>query len=979
MSRPTDGLRLASGRVAFTFDGRRFEAQQGHTAASALLSEGVRLMGRSVKARRPRGVLTAGPEEPNALLSVGAPGVAIPNVAASQLRLRDGLELRSQNRWPSLRFDVASLLQLGGGFWGAGFYYKTFIWPSWHAYEPLIRRLAGLGEAPAACSLPAPAVEHATCDVLIAGGGAAGLSAARAACRAGARVILCEREPAAGGELEFEYAFIDERPALQWVREVLEELDARGARVLFDTTVIAGQVPEVIAHTEPGGLPGENKVLMIRARSFVIAMGAVERPLVFIDNDRPGVMLLGAAERYLARYGVHVGRDLVICANHHRAYWSAARLRSAGMRVRAILDTRAPEVVCADAEVARLRESLQESGTLCAFEHAVLAARGTTSVTGAVVGPHATTGPTRLVACDTILVSGGWTPASHAAVQAGGSRRYAPEIGAFVANERSMGPLLAGAANGTLELAAVCTEGSRTGERAARAAGFDPRGQPFGPVRGDPAPALVPFWRAPATRAAEKRQFVDFQNDVTVADLRTAVEEGFGDIEHAKRYTALGFGTDQGRLAGAAGSAILAELREMPLVELGASRLRPPFHPVVMRSLAGWRTGDALRVTRRTPLHEWHAQHGGVLEASGLWMRPRFYRVNGESAATAAIAEATRVRTTGGIVDASTLGKIEIAGPDAAAFLDFIYMTRASSLGVGRSRYVVSLREDGMVQDDGLLLRLEPERFRATTSTGHAAHMLSHLEFYRASEWFDRALAITDVCEAWATIAVAGPKSRTALAAIVDGDSAHAIGALRHMDFSRVRYSGREVLVLRATFSGELGYEIHAPPDLAVAIWEALIGQGLPPYGLEALDILRVEKGYLTHAELSGQTTPMDLGLEAPKKRSDLFIGKELLGRPAFYEPSRPRLVGLKAADRRSSFLAGAQIVVDADRRHARGYVTSSAFSPALNEWVGLALIARDIPEGTEVIASDPVRSGETRVSVVPTVHFDPAGWRMRS
>jgi methylglutamate dehydrogenase subunit C len=974
-----EGLRLTAGRVAFTFDGRRFEVQQGHTAASALLAQGVRLMGRSVKARRPRGVLTAGPEEPNALLSVGARGAAIPNVPASQLVLREGLELRSQNRWPSLRFDVAALLQAGGGFFGAGFYYKTFIWPSWHTYEPLIRRLAGLGEAPAAANLRPPGMEHLTCDVLVAGAGAAGLSAARAACRAGARVILCEREPAAGGELEFEDGAIEGRPALAWMRETVAELAARGARVLFETTVVAGAAPEAIAHTELDGLPGKNTLLKIRARSFVIAMGAVERPLVFIDNDRPGVMLLGAAERYLARYGVHVGRDLVICANHHRAYRAAARLRAAGMRIRAILDTRAAEIVRANAEVARLRDTLEDSGTLCAFEHAVLAAKGITAVTGAVVGPHAVAGRTRVIACDTILVSGGWTPAAHAAVQEGGSRRYVPEIGAFVAAEKGAGSLLAGAANGTLELGAVCAEGSAVGERAARAAGFAGSGETFGEARGDPAPALVPFWRAPAGRAAEKHQFVDFQNDVTVADLRTAVEEGFSDIEHAKRYTALGFGTDQGRLAGAAGSAILAELREMPVAEVGASRLRPPFHPVVMRSLAGWRTGDALRVTRRTPLHEWHTEHGGVLEASGLWMRPRFYRTNGDSAGAAAIAEATRVRVTGGIVDATTLGKIEITGPDAAAFLDFIYMTKASSLSIGRSRYVVSLREDGMVQDDGLLLRLSDERFRATTSTGHAAHMLSHLEFYRASAWRDRTLAITDVTEAWATIAVAGPKARTALTAIVDDDSASAIAGLRHMDFAYAQYSARELLVLRATFSGELGYEIHAPPDLAVVIWEALIAQGLAPYGLEALDILRVEKGYLTHAELSGQTTPMDLGMQAFMKRNDLYIGKELLGRSAFHESSRPRLVGLQAADRRSSFLAGAQIVTGTDRRHARGYVTSSAFSPALNEWIGLALLARDIPEGAEVIARDPVRNGETRVRAVSAVHFDPAGERMRS
>lgn len=495
---------------------------------------------------------------------------------------------------------------------------------------------------------------------------------------------------------------------------------------------------------------------------------------------------------------------------------------------------------------------------------------------------------------------------------------------------------------------------------------------------GDPAPALEPFWRAECPRQAEKRQFVDFQNDVTVADLRTAVEEGFTDIEHAKRYTALGFGTDQARLSGALGAAIVGELQGKTLGDVGTSRLRQPYHPVTMRSLAGLKHGPTLRIERRTPLHDWHVSHGGEMESMGLWQRPRFYRENGDNAAAASIVEAARVRSTGGIADASTLGKIEICGPDAAAFLDFVYMTRASTLKVGRSRYGVNLREDGMVLDDGLILRLAPDRFRVTTSTGHAGHMLSQFEFYRATDWAHANLALTDVTDAWAVIAVAGPQSRRSVLETLDAESRDAVSALKHMDFCTGHFGGADLQVLRATFSGELGFEIHCTPEAAATVWEKLIACGLRPYGLEALDTLRIEKGYLTHSELNGQTTPFDLGMQGLMKRDDDFVGRPLLGRPAFHEESRPRLVGLRAVDTGAKFLGGAQITTRSDLNHACGFITSSTYSPALKEWIGLALIARSIGEGTELVARDPVREGDTAVRVSSPVHYDSTGERMR-
>jgi sarcosine oxidase subunit alpha len=976
------GTRVGSGAIRFIFDGREYFGQPGDTAASALLAQGVRFFGRSVKYRRLRGVLAAGPEEPNALLTVGERPAVNPNVPAPQLAIRDGLKLRSQNRWPTLTRDVSSLLQAGGGLFGAGFYYKTFMWPSWRAYETLIRRLAGLGEAPRACELPPVAVEHLSCDVLVAGAGAAGLAAARAAARAGARVVLCEREPACGGEIEFEGGRIEGQDALSWAAATLAELATRGARLLTDTAVVGGSGGQLVLHTEPGGLPVASTLYRVRPRSFVIAMGAVERPIAFVDNDRPGVMLLGAAERYLARYGVSVGRELVLFANHDRVYAAAARLTAGGMRVRAIVDTRSLGPGAAGA-AASLRAELERQGTLCLAGHAVIAVEGGREVRAASVVPLVGAGPARRIACDALLHSGGWSPCVQAGLQEGGAREYSPGLGAFLAAAQPQWRILCGASNGHLELGAALADGEAAGEQAARHAGYSSgavAGVPvLGEVRGDGAPRLVAFWRSPASPHLEKRQFVDLQNDVTVADLRAALAEGFADIEHVKRYTTLGIGTEQGATSSVLGAAILAELKGEPLATVGTFRSRAPYRPVALKSLAGLRVGAAFRIARRTPLDDWHAANGGVLESSGLWMRPRFYRSNGDDAFTAGIAEARRVRASGGIADGSTLGKIEISGPDAAVFLDSMYLTKAGTIKVGRGKYMVNLREDGMVLDDGLVLRLAPDRFLATTSSGHALHMLSHFEHYRDTEWSGRAVSLTDVTEAWGVIAVAGPQSRAALESLLGTDWRGILKSLAHMDFAVGRFQDRDLRVLRASFSGELAYELHCRPAIAVTLWQALIAAGLPPYGLDALDILRVEKGYLVSSEINGETTPHDLNMDGLLKLQNPCLGRELLDRPAFHEPSRPRLIGVRARDGRAKILAGAQLTTEDEPKRPVGYVTSAVYSPALGEWVGLALLARRLGLEARIMARDPLRGGDALLRVVSPVHVDPTGERMKS
>jgi heterotetrameric sarcosine oxidase alpha subunit len=972
------GSRLSEEAFEFTFDGRRLRAQRGDSAASALLANGIRLLGRSVKYRRGRGLLSVGPEEPNALVTVGRAPSVIPNIPAPLLELAPDMVLSSQNRWPTLRLDLAALLRLGGGLLSTGFYYKTFIWPSWRFYEGMIRRLAGLGPAPGACTVPAPCVQNLDCDVLIAGAGASGLAAATAAARAGARVILCERERICGGELEFETATVEGMSTAAWMQATLAELERRDVRVFTSTAVIGGTNGLAVAFKQPRGLPGTDTLYRIRPRAFVIAMGAVERPLAFVDNDRPGVMLLSAAERLLTRYGVHAGRQVVLFGNHDRLYPAARRLGAGGVRVRAIIDTRSSDQARATQGA---RRDLEREGVECLMGHAVVAALGWLEVRGAKILPLGGPGASaRTIPCDAVLMSGGWSPAIHAGLQEGGASTYVAGLTAFTAGEQPERRVLCGAARGVFELGEALADGHAAGGAAARAAAAtaDSGEAPLG--SGDGPPSLLPFWRSPAARAAEKRQFVDFQNDVTVADLRQSLAEGFTDIEHIKRYTTLGIGTDQGRTSAVLGAAIVAELAGQPLAKIGQFRARAPYQPATLKTLAGLRSGPLLQPVRRTPLHEWHNAHGSVPEAMGLWMRPRYYAANGADAFSAGCAEARCVRDHGGICDGSTLGKIEVAGSDAAEFLDRLYLTRASTIKVGRSKYMVNLREDGMVLDDGLVLRLAPDRYLATTSSGHAGHMLSHFEFYRDTEWHNRAVALTDVTEAWAVIVCAGPASRDALRTVLDSHWHDSLQRLTHMEFGAGRWRGSALRVLRASFSGELAFEVHCPPRNALPLWEALIRAGMAPYGLEALDILRVEKGYLVGSELNGQTTPFDLGMERLVKTAGNCVGRELLDRPAFHESTRPKLVGVRAANGRAMFLAGAQLTASGDRRRSLGHVTSTVYSPALGEWIGLALLSREhAREDGTILAQDPLRGGDTLLRITPTAHFDAAGERMKA
>ncbi|MGA7539397.1 MAG: glycine cleavage T C-terminal barrel domain-containing protein, partial [Steroidobacteraceae bacterium] len=798
--------------------------------------------------------------------------------------------------------------------------------------------------------------------------------------------IVCEQDLLPGGELQFESARIDGLAGPEWLARTCAQLRAARVRMLCGTTAIGTYEEQVLALSQPEGRPGDPELLLLRPRERIIATGAIERPIAFEDNDRPGVMLLGAIERYASRYAVRAGNDAVIFGNHDRLYPAALRLGEHGIRVRAIVDPRSRPALAAVDE-------LERRGTRILSGHVLERALGSQRVRGARIGAVGT-GAVLELPCDLIAVSGGWTPSIQLAPPSGAEPLYIPELGAFVA-PHGHGVLAAGAAAGHLELSQALGGGARAGTRAAEAlrndadakvatvgsiAAMDTAAM-VGPAAGDPVPNLQLIWRVP--RGREKHQFVDLQNDVTVADLRQAVAEGFREIEHVKRYTTLGVGTDQGRTGGLLGAAIVAEFLGEPLAAVGQSRARPPAQPVPLATLAGLPAPLAVKPLRRTALHDALLADGALMEPSGLWLRARHFAGPNIDPVAAGIGEARRVRSAGGLLDASTLGKIEVSGADTAAFLDRVCLGRPSRIAVGRARYAVLLREDGMVLDDGLLVRLAESHFLLTASTHGAATVLAHLQYHIATGPTALEVCCADATEAWGVIVVSGPKSRELVGAVLPGTLAGEAASLAHLAWIAGEWRGRALRILRASFSGELAYELHCAADEAASLWQALRAagsdRGVRPYGLEALDVLRIEKGYLTSAEITGQTSPYDLRLEPWVRASTDCIGRTLLERPALHEPSRPRLVGLIAAEPARRFKAGAQLTAPGASRESLGYITSAAFSPTLDRHIALGLLARDHAHpGAQVLASDPLDGTQIPLLVTEPVHFDPAGERMK-
>jgi sarcosine oxidase subunit alpha len=979
------GLIDRSKRVHFSFDGRQLTGHHGDTLASALLANGVKLVGRSFKYHRPRGIFTAGSEEPSALVELWTAARREPNTRATTIELYDGLQAASQNRWPSLKFDVLAANQLFAPIFGAGFYYKTFMWPAsfWEkVYEPAIRRAAGLGRG---AGVPDP--DHyekafAFCDVLVIGAGPAGLAAALAAARSGARVILCEEDFRLGGRLLAERCEIDGAPALDFVTAAEAELASLPeCRILRRTTVQGvydggtyAAIERVNDHVAvPPAHEPRQRLWKIVAKRAVLAAGAIERGIVFGNNDRPGIMLAGAVRAYVNRYGVAPGKRAVIFADNDDACSTAEDLADAGIAVAALIDARKNGSP-------RAKDAAERAKARYLPGAAIVRVRGGHAVTGVEVRDAGCR--TERIACDLVAVSGGWNPSLHLTTHLNGKPQWSEALSTLVPGALPPSMTVAGAAKGSFGLGACLAEGYAAGATAATECGFAAASGPA-PKAKDEDTAASPVWQVADSRG---KAFVDFQNDVTVSDVKLAAREGFRIPEHLKRYTTLGMATDQGKTGNLNGAAVLASVTGRYLGAVGTTTFRPPFTPVAISAFAGHHRGPDFRPARLAPSHRWAEEQGAVFVETGPWLRALYYPRSGEAPQDAVNREVANVRERVGVCDVSTLGKIDVQGRDAGTFLDRVYANTFSTLPVGKARYGLMLREDGFVLDDGTTARLADDHYFMTTTTANAVKVMQHLEFCHQVLWPELDVQMVSVTEQWAQYAVAGPRARDVLQAVVDPAYDLSNAAFPYLACGDVTVAGVPARLYRLSFSGELAYEIGVPAQFGDAlvrrIMEAGAAYGIAPYGTEALGVLRIEKGHPAGGELNGQTSAHDLGFGRMLSAKKDFIGRFMAAREVLIDPARPTLVGLRPLDRADRIRAGAHLIPkDAEpvAQNDQGFVTSIAFSPSLGHWLGLGLLAHGPERHGEIVrAFDPVRGGDVLVEVRPPCFVDPEGERLR-
>jgi len=984
--------------LGFLFDGATYGGYQGDTLASALLANGVRLVGRSFKYHRPRGIMSAGAEEPNALVQLRTGARGEPNVRATQVELYDGLIAESQNCWPSLGFDVGQANDLVSRLLPSGFYYKTFMWPPgfWHFYEWFIRRAAGMGRAAEAPDPDRYDHRFAHCDVLVVGAGPAGLAAASVAARAGARVILCDEQAELGGSLLHETRTVGGCAAADWAADAIDTMRWMPEATLLPRTAAFGyydrnavalceRVADHVAAPKPG--QPRQRVWQVRAKQVVLAAGAIERPLVFADNDRPGVMLAGAARTYLNRYAVACGRRAVVLTNNDTAYVAATELAAAGVDVAAVVDVR-PEAGGAQADAARARGLRVVAGQAITAVHG--GAGGVHAVDIARLGDDGQSAvlDRETIKCDLVLNSGGWTPTVHLFSQSGGKLAYDEALGAFVPGKSVQRLRCAGACNGATALKDCLEQGFAAGVAASRDCGFAAEipAMPALEPEGEAAP-MRHLWVVPSSTPVGQgaKHFVDHQNDVTAADLRLAAREGYRSVEHLKRYTTAGMGTDQGKTSNLAALAILAEATDAAIPAVGTTTFRPPYTPVAMGALAGRVKGALLDPARWTPMHRWHVRAGAVFENVGQWQRARYYPQAGEDMRAAVERETKAARTTVGIFDASTLGKIDIKGPDAGRFLDLVYSNSFSKLGVGRCRYGLMLREDGYVFDDGVTVRLGEHHYLMHTTTGGAAPVLAWLEDLLQMEWTDLKVRLTSVSEQFAVVTLSGPFARRLMAELtqdIDLDPK----AFPFMSWRSGTVAGMPARVLRVSFTGDLSFEIQVRASYGLALWHAALAcgekYGIVPYGLEAMHILRAEKGYIVVGhETDGTTSPHDLGMSAlvADAKPD-FIGKRGLKRADAQRSGRKQLVGLRLPEGESRPLPeGAQLVDDPNQPIPMamiGHVSSSYWSPNVGAPIALALVKDGRARMGQTVHA-PLVDRTVAATIVSPCFFDPEGARL--
>ncbi len=984
--------RLTPARAArFTFDGKHFSGLQGDTVASALLANGVHLVGRSFKYHRPRGILSAGAEEPNALLSIDRDSARrTPNVRATVQELYDGLNASSQNRWPSLSFDVGAVNDLASPMFSAGFYYKTFMWPkaAWKTlYEPRIRAAAGLGVSPDQADPDHYSSRFDHCEMLVLGGGAAGIAAALAAAQSGVRVILCDEQAEFGGALRYETgAKVEGTDGWNWAQASIAKLAAmENVRLLPRTTAFGyyaqnfvGLVERVTDHqARPDKHAPRERLWQVRAKRVVLATGAIERHMVFANNDRPGVMLASAGRAYLNHYGVAVGKNVGIYTANDSAYYAAVDLRKAGVNIAAIIDLR-------DNPSGPAVDEARALGIEINHGRAVVKVGGKLRVSSMTIEPK-NGGAQRTIQIDALLTSSGWTPSVHLFSQSRGKVAFDEATKRFLPGTYAQDCVSVGACNGTDSLAATISEAVSAGEKAAKDAGAKRfKAAKITVDAGENWSGAMLGSGPGAGEGTTVKAFIDFQNDVTAKDIRQAVHEGMRSIEHVKRFTTNGMATDQGKTSNLHGLAIAAETLGKPIPEVGLTTFRPPYTPVTFGAIVGHARGKLFDPTRRTPIHPWAERNGAVFEDVGQWKRAWYFPKSGEDMHAAVNRECATVRKTAGLFDASTLGKIEVVGPDAAKFMELLYTNPWEKLDSGRCRYGIMLREDGFIYDDGVVGRLSPDRFHVTTTTGGAARVMNHMEDYLQTEFPHLNVWLTSISEQWAVIAVQGPKSRDIIAPLLEGIDI-SDESFPHMSVREGKICGVPTRLFRMSFTGDRGFEVNVPADYGEAVWEALWEEGRKhgacAYGTEAMHVLRAEKGYIiVGQDTDGTVTPADASVDwaIGKKKKD-FVGIRGLMRPDLVAAGRKQLVGLKTKDPKVVLEEGSQIVADPKQpvpMKMIGHVTSSYWSENCGRSIALALVT-DGKSRTGDTLYVPMPEGTIEVEVTGMVFYDPKGDRL--
>ena len=972
------GLLDRSKGIPFIFNDQLLEGYPGDTLASALLANGQRLVARSFKYHRPRGIFSAGSEEPNALVQLRTGAYQEPNTRATVAELFAGLEARSQNHRGSLKYDLMAANDLLSPFLSAGFYYKTFMWPKafWEKfYEPVIRASAGLGSLSGDTDPDAYDKGYLHTDLLIIGAGPTGLAAALAAGRAGARVILADEDFRAGGRLNMETHAVDGKPGALWAQEALAELtQMKHVRLMLRTSIygafdhgVFGALERKTDHLADSNGKPRQVLWRIYARRSILCAGSIERSIAFGNNDRPGIMLAGSVRAYMNRWGVAAGKQVAVFTNNDDGWRTATDLATSGISISAVIDTRDGKAVSdvPGADTVMGGQVIDTHGRHAI--HSITLAGG------------------RKITADCLAVAGGWSPNVHLTCHQRSRPVWRDDIAAFVpGNELPSGMLVAGAAAGNLSLHSALQSGHCEAHSALESLGIK-ASKASAAQASDEACAITAFWYVKHSKA---RCWIDLQNDVHVKDVKQARQEGFHAVEHLKRYTTLGMATDQGKTANVPGLAIMAQLNEQTIAETGSTIFRPPYIPVPIAALAGRARGKDFRPCRHTTSHDWAVELGAVFTETGLWLRAQWFPQPGETHWRESVdREVKQTRASVGICDVTTLGKIDIQGKDAAAFLDRVYANNFLSLAVGKVRYGLMLREDGIVMDDGTTARLGEHHYIMTTTTANAVSVFRHLEFCRQCLWPGMDVNLISATEQWAQFAVAGPNARKLLQQVVDADYDISNDAFPFMACADITVAGgTPARLFRISFSGELAYELAVPARFGDGLIRLLMNAGkqfdVVPYGTEALGVMRVEKGHAAGNELNGQTTALELGLGRMVSAKKDCIGNTLSKRAGLNREDGRRLSGFRPIDRTQPLDAGAHFVptgVDANMSTDEGWMSSVAFSPTLGHSIGLGFIKRGHERLGEVVrAVDPLRGRETRVEIVSPHFVDPEGERLR-